>query len=67
MSSAITVIDAGNALDGLRQLDAHPNVSLLFTDVVMPDVNGRRLADEALRRSPDLKVLFTTATPATPS
>jgi PAS domain S-box-containing protein len=55
-----TVIDAGSALDGLRQLDTHPEVSLLFTDVVMPDVNGRRLADEALRRSPNLKVLFTT-------
>ena len=26
----------------------------------MPDVNGRRLADEARRRRPDLKVLFTT-------
>ena len=55
-----TVIHAGSALDGLREIDAHPNVTLLFTDVVMPDVNGRRLADEALRRSPDLKVLFTT-------
>jgi CheY-like chemotaxis protein len=26
----------------------------------MPDVNGRRLAEEALRRRPGLKVLFTT-------
>ena len=26
----------------------------------MPDVNGRKLADEARRRRPDLKVLFTT-------
>ena len=34
--------------------------TLLFTDVVMPDVNGRQLADEACRRRPDLKVLFTT-------
>jgi CheY-like chemotaxis protein len=35
-------------------------VDLLFTDVVMPDMNGRRLADEALRRRPGLKVLFAT-------
>ncbi len=55
-----TVIDAASAMDGLRQLDGHPNIALLFTDIVMPDVNGRRLADEALRRSPGLKVLFTT-------
>ena len=26
----------------------------------MPDVNGKKLADEARRRRPDLKVLFTT-------
>jgi DNA-binding NtrC family response regulator len=44
----------------LRLLEAHPNITLLFTDVVMPEVNGRKLAEEALRRRPDLKVLFTT-------
>ena len=33
---------------------------MLFTDVVMPDVNGKKLAEEAVRRRPDLKVLFTT-------
>ena len=33
---------------------------LLFTDVVMPETNGKKLADEALRRQPSLKVLFTT-------
>jgi CheY-like chemotaxis protein len=35
-------------------------VALLFTDVVMPGMNGRRLADEAVRQFPRLKVLFTT-------
>ncbi|WP_147041413.1 response regulator, partial [Skermanella aerolata] len=35
-------------------------IALLFTDIVMPDINGRKLADEALRRRPELKVLFTT-------
>jgi YesN/AraC family two-component response regulator len=33
---------------------------LLFTDVVMPEMNGRKLADESPRRRPDLKILFTT-------
>jgi DNA-binding NarL/FixJ family response regulator len=32
----------------------------LFTDLIMPGgMNGRLLADEALRRKPSLKVLFT--------
>jgi DNA-binding NtrC family response regulator len=35
-------------------------VSLLFTDIVMPDMNGRALADEALLRRPGLQVIFTT-------
>ena len=35
-------------------------MKLLFTDVVMPDVNGKKLADEAVRRRPGLKVMFTT-------
>ena len=33
---------------------------MLFTDIVMPDINGRQLAAEALRRFPKLKVLYTT-------
>ena len=33
---------------------------LLFTDVIMPGgMNGRQLAEEALKRRPSLKVLFT--------
>ena len=51
---------AGTAAQALELLDRHPDVSLLFTDVVMPDMNGRRLAEEALKHRPDLKVLYTT-------
>jgi CheY-like chemotaxis protein len=35
-------------------------VDLLFTDVVLPGLNGRQLADEALKIVPHLKILFTT-------
>ena len=55
-----TVLDADGAAAALERLDAHPEIALLFTDVVMPEVNGRQLADAALRRRPDLKVLFAT-------
>jgi two-component system NtrC family sensor kinase len=55
------VIAAHEGASGLRLLDANPDVKLLFTDVVLPGgMNGRQLADEARRRRPDLKVLFTT-------
>ncbi len=54
------VLQAEGAIEALKILDAHPEVTLLFTDVVMPDVNGRKLADEAKKRRPDLSVLFTT-------
>jgi PAS domain S-box-containing protein len=54
------VLEAESAAAALRVLDAHPEIVLLFTDVVMPDVNGAKLAAEARRRRPDLKILFTT-------
>ncbi|MCA0200663.1 MAG: CHASE3 domain-containing protein [Proteobacteria bacterium] len=54
------VLQADNAVQALKLLEEHPAVVLLFTDVVMPNVNGRELADEAQRRWPSLKVLFTT-------
>ncbi len=55
-----TVQHADSAAAALRILDADPAIMLLFTDIVMPEVNGRKLADEAVRRRPGLKVLFTT-------
>ena len=54
------VLESGNANDALAILDRETSVKLLFTDVVMPDINGKKLADEARRRRPRLKVLFTT-------
>jgi signal transduction histidine kinase len=55
-----TVFDSENAANALAILDREAGIKLLFTDVVMPDTNGKKLADEALRRRPALKVLFTT-------
>ena len=55
-----TVFDCDGAANALATLDRVTDVKLLFTDVVMPDINGKKLADEAARRRPGLKVLFTT-------
>jgi len=54
------VIEADGAATALQLLEAHPEIVLLFTDVIMPDVNGRKLADEARRLRSGLKILFTT-------
>jgi signal transduction histidine kinase len=54
------VIACEKAVDALNILDQNDDIALLFTDVVMPEMNGKRLADEALRRRPTLKVIFTT-------
>lgn len=55
------VLAAANAGEALKILEAGDAVHLLFTDIVMPGgINGRQLADDAVRRRPGLKVLFTT-------
>jgi CheY-like chemotaxis protein len=55
------VLQADSAAAALKILDAHRDIDLLFTDVVMPGgMNGRHLAEEAFRRQSGLRVLFTT-------
>ena len=54
------VVEAKNGAVALEVL-GRSEIDLLFTDVVLPGgMNGRQLADEAMRRRPGLKVLFTT-------
>jgi signal transduction histidine kinase len=55
-----TAVHADGAASALSQLEGRSDIALLFTDIVMPEVNGRKLADEAVRRQPNLRVLFTT-------
>jgi CheY-like chemotaxis protein len=53
------VFDAGDGKEALRMIEEHPEIDLLFTDLVMPGgMNGRELAHEASRLNPRLKVLF---------
>lgn len=56
------VLVAEDGPKALELLRAHRDeIALLFTDVVLSGpMNGRRVADEALKLRPDLKVLFTT-------
>jgi CheY-like chemotaxis protein len=54
------VYDAAGAAKAIEIVEAHPEIGLLFTDVVMPEMNGRRLSDAVTQRRPAMKVLFTT-------
>jgi signal transduction histidine kinase len=55
------VLDAANAHAALQILDRRNDISLLFTDVGLPGgVNGRQLAEQAKRRHPEIKILYTT-------
>ena len=55
-----TVVHAESGNAALEKLKTHPGVTLLFTDIVMPGMNGRVLANNALKEFPNLKVLYTT-------
>jgi CheY-like chemotaxis protein len=54
------VLDAGGGDDALRLMDQYKGIALLLTDVVMPGMNGRKLAEAARARRPGIKVLFMT-------
>jgi PAS domain S-box-containing protein len=59
-SLGYTTLEATNAAEALELIGNGNTVDLLFTDVIMPgSMNGRQLVDEALKRRPSLKTLFT--------
>jgi signal transduction histidine kinase/CheY-like chemotaxis protein len=54
------VVEADSGQAALQRLAEHPRVSVLLTDVVMPSMDGRRLAEAALATRADLHVLYMT-------
>jgi PAS domain S-box-containing protein len=55
-----TAVEAGDGPSGLRILDTEERIDLLITDVGLPGMNGRQLAEAARQMRPALKVLFIT-------
>ncbi|MET0742442.1 MAG: response regulator, partial [Microvirga sp.] len=53
-------LEADDGPAGLRILQSRERVDLLVTDVGLPGINGRQLADQARQHRPALKVLFIT-------
>ncbi|MGN6210265.1 PAS domain S-box protein [Asticcacaulis sp.] len=54
------VLEASNAQGALATLLDRPDVDLVFTDIVMPEMNGRKLVDLVREKRPDLPVIYTT-------
>jgi PAS domain S-box-containing protein len=53
-------VQASDGPSGLKLLQSEMRIDLLVTDVGLPGLNGRQLADHARERRPGLKVLFMT-------
>ncbi len=54
------VIDSGTPADALNLVRTRDDILLLFTDIMMAEMTGRQLADQATGIRPDLKTLYTT-------
>ena len=53
------VLNGENGEEALATLEREPGIALLFTDVVMPGMGGRQLAERAIQIRPNLRVLYT--------
>lgn len=51
---------AGDGEEALTILDREAAIDLLFTDIVIPGIDGYALAREARRRRPAVRVLYAT-------
>ena len=53
-------LEAVDGPSGLQILQGNEQIDLLVTDVGLPGMNGRQLADQARETRPGLKILFIT-------
>jgi signal transduction histidine kinase/CheY-like chemotaxis protein len=54
-----TVLEAGTPAEALHIAQSHPEpIQLLLTDVVLPTISGRELAEIIKRLHPEIKVLY---------
>lgn len=58
-SNGYKVLTANDGKQALNILENHA-VDLLFTDIVMPEMNGYQLAEKTLEKYPSVEVLFAT-------
>ena len=54
------VYEAGDGVEALELLKAHPEIALLVSDIKMPRMDGYALVEQGIAIKPDLKVLLMT-------
>src|SRR6185436_1188777 len=58
-SRGYTVIEAGNGIEALEELERQGgHVDLVVSDVVMPEMDGPTLLVELRKKNPDIKIIF---------
>ncbi len=58
--SGYRVLEAADGAEALRVYAAHQGqIALVLTDVVLPGMSGKQLADQLRQAQPDLKILYT--------
>jgi two-component system cell cycle sensor histidine kinase/response regulator CckA len=58
-SRGYTVIEAGNGVEALEELEKQGRkVDIVVSDVVMPEMDGPTLMKELKQRKPDIKIIF---------
>jgi CheY-like chemotaxis protein len=55
------VLEAETGQRAMMLFEEHPDISLIFTDIVMPGLDGFKLADMTKFKRPDIKILYATA------
>jgi len=55
-----SVLEAADGPTAVKLLDSERRIDLLVTDIGLPGLNGRQVADTARKLRPELKVLFMT-------
>jgi CheY-like chemotaxis protein len=56
--SGCCVVDVESPVHAIGMMDSHPELDLLVTDVMMPEIGGCELAERMRKLRPGLKVLF---------
>ena len=63
-AAGFEVLEAGNADEAIDILEAHPDITVVFTDIQMPgSMDGLKLAQAIRGRWPPIKIIATSGHP----